>query len=123
VTDKILPKHDDDCQSSDEETKTDKDSDYDEESNEHFIHLKVAENDTERVFPDYCAICLELYKIGDHIVWSCSPDCRHVFHRDCLIAGLVRVKDNTSPCPCCRMKFCDFPNTNGTSDTTSSCES
>jgi len=125
VTDDILPKKDDECASSDEETtKTDYDDDYDVESNEHLIHLKLSGSDSEKVFPNYCAICLEIYKVGDHVVWSCSPECRHVFHRECLIGGLVRVKDNTSPCPCCRMKFCDFPSTTpGTQDTTTSCES
>jgi len=125
VTDDILPKKVDECESSDDETtKTDHDDDYDVESNEHLIHLKLAGSDSEKVFPNYCAICLEIYKVGDHIVWSCSPECRHVFHRECLICGLVRVKDNTTPCPCCRMQFCDFPSTTTSNqDTISSCES
>lgn len=123
VTDEILPKSEDDgCPSSNGEKTVDGD-DYDEESNEQLIHLKLSGDDSERVFPNYCAICLELYKTGDHIVWSCSQECRHVFHRECLISGLIRVKDNTSPCPCCRMQFCDFPKTPSTDDATNSCES
>lgn len=111
VTAEFLNQQNDiECQSISGMKKVDNDNRYDEESNEKSLHLKVANSDPERVFPNCCAICLEPYRIGDHIVWSCTTECRHVFHRDCLIAGLVQVKDNSSPCPCCRMQFCDLPN-------------
>ncbi len=87
----------------------DNEIDYDVESIEQMIRLKIPSDEDERVVSSYCAICLDRYKLGDNIVWSISPNCRHVFHRDCLVDGLTRVKNDNSPCPCCRAKFCDFP--------------
>lgn len=86
--------------------------DYDVESNEaQRIRIKIPGsegNDKELFCSQQCAICLDVYKAGDVIVWSSSPDCSHVFHQDCLVDGLARVKNNESPCPCCRAKFCNF---------------
>lgn len=61
-----------------------------------------------RVCSKHCAICLEPYKAGDSVLWSSSPDCSHVFHQDCLVDGLTRVKKNETPCPCCRATFCNY---------------
>jgi hypothetical protein len=84
--------------------------DYDVESNEpQMIRIKMVDNDAkEWVFSKQCAICLEAYKAGDSIVWSSSSHCSHVFHQDCLVDGLARVKNNETPCPCCRAPFCIF---------------
>lgn len=58
--------------------------------------------------PNFCAICLDPYKFDDIVVWSSSPDCRHVFHQECLVEGLSRAQSNEAPCPCCRCIFCDM---------------
>ena len=72
------------------------------------IHLKIPCEETERSCPNCCAICLDPYNVDDIVVWSSSPDCRHVFHQECLVEGLARVRNNEAPCPCCRIIFCDI---------------
>eukprot|EP00980_Cylindrotheca_fusiformis_P003416 scaffold763_cov98-Cylindrotheca_fusiformis.AAC.1 len=46
-----------------------------------------------------CSICLELYKAGDTICVSKSPDCDHVFHEECISAWL----STHDHCPLCRV--------------------
>eukprot|EP00980_Cylindrotheca_fusiformis_P003419 scaffold763_cov98-Cylindrotheca_fusiformis.AAC.4 len=46
-----------------------------------------------------CSICLELYKAGDTICVSKSPDCDHVFHEECISAWL----STNDHCPLCRV--------------------
>lgn len=66
--------------------------------------------DAEREYAGTCAICLEPYMVGDLIVWSSNPDCPHVFHRECLLSYLCKVKGNRTPCPCCRREgYCENP--------------
>lgn len=57
-----------------------------------------------------CAICLEPYQLGDYLVWSANETCTHVFHRQCLVDFLCKVKGEETPCPCCRQAFCNLPN-------------
>jgi hypothetical protein len=52
-----------------------------------------------------CAICLESYSPGDSVVWSSNPKCCHVFHTDCMVHYLVRVKNGGTSCPTCRQTF------------------
>ena len=72
------------------------------------IHVKIPNEETARICSNCCAICLEPYKVDDIVVWSSSPDCRHVFHQECLVEGLSRAQDDEAPCPCCRTIFCDI---------------
>mmetsp|Transcript_19107 Transcript_19107/g.44735 ORF Transcript_19107/g.44735 Transcript_19107/m.44735 type:complete len:336 (+) Transcript_19107:211-1218(+) len=77
-----------------------------------------------RQVPMNCAICLEEYEVGERVTWSANPDCRHVFHENCLLGWLVslgkakskNVRYTDSPteselldfeleCPCCRQAF------------------
>ncbi|KAL3941825.1 MAG: hypothetical protein SGBAC_003871 [Bacillariaceae sp.] len=45
-----------------------------------------------------CAICLEKFRIGESVSWSCDITCQHVFHHACLRNWLLR----RIRCPCCR---------------------
>ncbi|CAJ1968611.1 unnamed protein product [Cylindrotheca closterium] len=45
-----------------------------------------------------CAICLEKFRIGEAVSWSCDISCQHVFHHECLRNWLLRRVQ----CPCCR---------------------
>lgn len=59
------------------------------------------------IIPNRCAICLESYEVGEHIVWSENEQCQHAFHQDCILDYLVRLEDTSkNPCPCCRQQFC-----------------
>jgi hypothetical protein len=48
-----------------------------------------------------CAICLEVYKVGEDIGWSRNPLCHHVFHKECILESL---KTHNS-CPICRNSY------------------
>lgn len=72
------------------------------------IHIKIPSEEHERTCANCCAICLDAYKVDDVVVWSSSPDCRHVFHQECLVEGLSMARHNEAPCPCCREIFCDI---------------
>jgi len=60
-----------------------------------------------------CAICLEDYRVGEVVVWSCAPhsECPHVYHRDCMVEYLIRYRGGAdgSPCPSCRRNYLDCP--------------
>ena len=77
-----------------------------------------------RQVPINCAVCLEEYVAGERVAWSANPDCRHVFHENCLVEWLIslgkakskNVRFSDSPteselldfdleCPCCRQAF------------------
>jgi hypothetical protein len=64
-----------------------------------------------------CAICLDPYEVGDAIVWSANEQCRHAFHRDCVLDYFLHLHQDdreeevilstlSAPCPCCRQSFC-----------------
>ena len=55
--------------------------------------------------PNCCAICLSEYKPGEVLVWSSNRSCMHVYHQECLLEYLVKVKDGSTPCPLCRQSF------------------
>jgi hypothetical protein len=48
-----------------------------------------------------CAICLEVYKVGEDIGWSRNPLCHHAFHKECILESL---KAHNS-CPICRNSY------------------
>jgi len=58
-----------------------------------------------------CVICFDDMEVGDFIVWSESTACRHVFHKECMVAFLAhkrRMKKQTkmeAPCPTCRQHY------------------
>ena len=82
-----------------------------------------------RTVPNLCAICLEEYKIGEFVVWSCSrhttknakdtqelgrndqgknsSSCQHVYHRKCMVDYLISCHDVDKgyPCPTCRREY------------------
>ena len=48
-------------------------------------------NSTDRrVVQSQCVICLSEYKEGDEICWSSNSDCRHVYHKNCLLSWFTR---------------------------------
>jgi hypothetical protein len=56
--------------------------------------------------PNFCAICLNSYVVGEVIVWSENESCQHAFHQDCIADYLVTIEDaKKKPCPCCRQPF------------------
>ena len=55
--------------------------------------------------PNCCAICLSEYEPGEVLVWSSNRSCMHVYHQECLLEYLVKVKDGSTPCPMCRQQF------------------
>jgi hypothetical protein len=58
--------------------------------------------------PNLCAICLDSYQPGQVVAWSSG--CRHAFHQDCISHYLAKkMIGGESPCPSCRQKFCDLP--------------
>ena len=70
-------------------------------------NAKVAPQDGPMV-PNCCAVCLGEYDMGDTVVWSCNPECKHAFHLDCIMEWLLKIEDGGTPCPCCRQEFTDW---------------
>ena len=48
-----------------------------------------------------CDICLLEYQVGDTVAWSPNLECRHTYHRDCVLDWLVRKPT----CPNCRHDY------------------
>jgi Ring finger domain len=74
-----------------------------------FPTLPVRENDgcSVRLLSDPCAVCLQQYQVGDTVVWSPNDECRHVFHRRCLLRWLIhQTSDSDFPCAVCRQPYC-----------------
>jgi hypothetical protein len=59
------------------------------------------ETEEELEFFKTCAICLTPYQDGEEVCWSHNMHCNHVFHRECILAWLIRKDD----CPLCRHNF------------------
>lgn len=57
--------------------------------------------------PEYsiksCDICLMNYEVDEEICWSRNRECRHVFHKDCILDWLLQ----NSSCPVCRRDYLD----------------
>lgn len=60
-------------------------------------------DETMRLVPATCAICLLQYTPGCFVSWSENPVCKHVFHRDCMLMWLLKKEEPL--CPCCRAEF------------------
>lgn len=50
-----------------------------------------------------CVICLEAFRKNDHVTWSKSMECLHVFHQECLEGWLTNPKHDD--CPSCRCRI------------------
>jgi hypothetical protein len=57
------------------------------------------EDDDQDSFNKSCGICLEKFRVGEAVSWSCDPGCEHVFHHECLRNWLLR----RVRCPFCRI--------------------
>lgn len=96
---------------------TTEDDIYFEESEREFSHLQLPASGSngDRLVPSACAVCLCPYEVGDDVTWSPEEQCQHAFHRDCIVAWLIKKREHL--CPCCRQEFCvlDMPDdpTNG----------
>ena len=66
---------------------------------------------TQTAIRGECVICFDDMEVGDFIVWSESTTCRHVYHKECMVAFLAhkrRMKKQTkmeAPCPTCRQHY------------------
>jgi hypothetical protein len=78
-----------------------------EESEDCFLILPRRRSPQIETVSNECAICLDTYKPGESVVWSCNKNCPHVFHQDCLLDYWVKIHDNSTPCPMCRQNFLD----------------
>jgi hypothetical protein len=58
------------------------------------------DDDDERMNKS-CGICLEKFRIGEAISWSCYEECGHVFHHECLREWLLKKVG----CPYCRTRM------------------
>jgi hypothetical protein len=56
------------------------------------------DDDDQNSFNKSCGICLEKFRVGEAVSWSCDPGCEHVFHHECLRNWLLR----RVRCPFCR---------------------
>ena len=56
---------------------------------------------TRRMVPGSCVICLNAYELTEKVAWSSNPLCVHCFHTECISQWLSRQVE----CPCCRRVF------------------
>jgi hypothetical protein len=75
--------------------------------------LQKYPNGGPRQVPNSCAICLESYRVGDHLSWSANVCCTHAFHFSCIVpwcSKIIKEQPATKQCacPCCRQDFVKF---------------
>eukprot|EP00541_Cyclophora_tenuis_P000417 CAMPEP_0116543930 /NCGR_PEP_ID=MMETSP0397-20121206/1835_1 /TAXON_ID=216820 /ORGANISM="Cyclophora tenuis, Strain ECT3854" /LENGTH=525 /DNA_ID=CAMNT_0004068085 /DNA_START=93 /DNA_END=1670 /DNA_ORIENTATION=- len=63
-------------------------------------HMSLNEDNEDE---SACVICLEAFRVGDVVTWSKDMDCRHVFHKECLMEWLNLPGHDD--CPSCRCKI------------------
>ena len=66
--------------------------------------LRVQEEQQQqsrRIVPGSCVVCLNSYQLKEKVSWSANPSCVHCFHTDCITKWLTRQTE----CPCCRRAF------------------
>mmetsp|Transcript_24471 Transcript_24471/g.55882 ORF Transcript_24471/g.55882 Transcript_24471/m.55882 type:complete len:261 (-) Transcript_24471:488-1270(-) len=63
------------------------------------LYLNRISGDEDNEINSECVICLDKYENGEDII--SSPNCSHIFHKECLLEWLV-YKD---VCPCCRAQI------------------
>ena len=62
-----------------------------------------ADESTDEITSQTCAICLEAYVGGkDKVSWSKFQTCRHACHHSCIQGWLSETKNKNGNCPCCR---------------------
>jgi hypothetical protein len=99
----------------DKDTQEEEDEAANEVGEDFLLVLPRRKQQTDTV-PSDCAICLESYRVGDSVAWSCNKNCPHAFHQHCLVKYLVKVKDNGTPCPMCRQNFLEEGSDEGTEE-------
>jgi len=48
-----------------------------------------------------CEICLLDYKVEEEVCWSPNIECKHAFHRECIVHWLLK----NQTCPICRRDY------------------
>ena len=66
-------------------------------------NVEAASGEESQLLPPTCAICLSAYRPKCYVSWSPTEECRHAFHRDCILTWLL--KQDQPLCPCCRRPF------------------
>lgn len=66
------------------------------------VCLRLPASTGGRCVDGTCALCLDDYCVGDEVVWSSCPECKHVFHKECFLSWLSKGKKR---CPICRNWF------------------
>lgn len=66
--------------------------------------LSASLGDDDENMSNACMICLDPFRVGDDVTWSKNtPECRHVFHEECLMEWLAHPDHNN--CPSCRVQI------------------
>ena len=68
----------------------------------------IVDGENKKTVPICCAICLDVYGVGDSVVWASNDECSHAFHQNCVIEYLAKLNCIEMPCPCCQKKVCNL---------------
>lgn len=67
-----------------------------------YLRLRTHDPRQDYVVEAICIICFKDYDVGEQVVWSSSEECRHVYHKDCILKWISTGKRK---CPVCRSSF------------------
>merc|ERR1712071_139790 len=62
---------------------------------------QISDSKADDINHDICAVCLCEYEMDENICSSPNKNCKHYFHRDCIVEWLMTCVE----CPICRNDF------------------